>query len=1110
MKKILKSALSALAVLACAFSSFAQVTTANLSGRISDEEGPVTGAPVIALYVPTGTTYYGVTDATGTYRINGINPGGPYSVSVEMLGYRKVTVTDVYAALAENNVLDFQLEQESLGLDAAVFTADALNSRMNIQSSGVGTSINSRKMSTVPTVSRSMNDIMKLTPQASSTTAGFAVGGGNYRGSSVTVDGAAFNNSFGIGSNLPAGGSPISLDALDQITVNVTPFDVRQSGFTGGAINAVTKSGTNEFHASAYNYYTSDKIRGDKVAGNDIANTEMTNNTIGATIGGPIIKNKLFFFVNAEYTFDKLPGSTNQARTSASQEWGDDVAYNRPLASDLDEIKSFLGSQFGYDPGRYQGYSLKTPDYKLLARIDWNINDNNRFNIRYSQTHTYSSAPPSSSMSPLGGTNSNFTGRDGSAISFNRYSAGRQSAYALYFENSRYFQEQNFYSLAAELNSRLFQGKGTNTLRFTWSHQDEPRSYNGSFFPTVDILSNEGVTGTNTSAIYTTFGLDPFTYGNLRDVQTIIGTEEFTYNTGIHNVIGGVSLEWNRAKNGFMQGGAGWYIYDSFDAFRQDVTNPSSSTGPVGFMITHANLDDPTKQAYPTFDYTQLSWYVQDEMNISEYFKLTAGLRFELPFYHIPGDNYNKDFAAIAAANPNSTFAGLSTDQLPAKRTTVSPRVGFNWDVLKNRNLIVRGGTGIFVGRVPNVWIVSAIGNSNVMQYQYVANNATGNPVVHFADNRNDIINSIYSSGKFVKQDLAAPSYTTIIAKNFQMPSSWKTSLAVDANLPWGIKGTFEGVYSYNFNEVYANSLGYKQTGTVQLPGEPEARALFTDERIKNKNGSTIHGYYIHNEKDIHGHYYSLTAQLSKTFPWGLDLMAAYTYSDSRTISDGNGDQISEFANIYNRNGCNVPELGYSGYITPHRAIASASYTINEGKHLATKLGVFYEGYNIGFFNRYSYSRVSYLMNNVSGAGSAAQLIYIPTKNELSNMPFSSAENKAAYEEFISDSHYLSNHRGEYMKRNAIAAPWLNRINLKVAQDFYFNVGKRTHTLEIACDINNLGNLLNDDWGCYKTLSSNVVLSYKDNVYTFTKPSWSKYNDLSSTWQMLLSAKWSF
>ena len=1110
MKSSIRFVLSVMMALTCAFSAFAQVTTANIGGKVTDEAGAVAGAPVIAVYVPTGTTYYGVTDVNGLYRLDGVTPGGPYSITVEMLGYRKVTVTDLNAALGTDTELDFTLQEEALGLEAAVFTADAVDSKMNIQRSGVGTAISQQKITSMPTVSRSMNDIMKLTPQASSTTSGFAVGGGNYRGSSVTVDGAAFNNAFGIGQNLPAGGTPISLDALDQITVNVTPFDVRQSGFTGGAINAVTKSGSNEFHASVYNYYTSDKVRGDKVAGESISNSEILDNTTGITVGGPIIKNKLFFFVNAEYTIDNSPGSSRMARTSANDKWGNDVTYNRPLASELDEIKDFLSEKFGYNPGRYQGYSLKTPDYKLLARLDWNINDNNKLNVRFSHTHNYYSTSPSSSMSPIGGTNNKFKAPDGTDIAFNRYSAGRQSVYAQYFESARYYQEQNFTSVAAELNSRLFNGRGNNLLRFTWSHQDEPRSFEGNVFPTVDILSNKEVSGSDTSAIFTTFGVDPFTYGNLRDVQTLIGTDELTLNIGIHNVIAGIQAEWNRATNGFMQGGAGWYIYDSWETFKNDVLNPSKSTLPVAFMITHANLDDPTAQAFPAFDYTQFSWYLQDAMTISDYFKLTAGIRFELPLITIPTDNENKDFASIAAANPNSSFAGLSTSDVPNPAVSVSPRVGFNWDVLKNRNLIIRGGTGLYTGRIPNVWLVSAIGNSNVLQYQYISNLSTGNAPVHFNSNRTDIINSIYSGSSFKKQDLAAPTGATFIAKDLRMPTSWKTSVAVDANLPGGIKATVEGIYSYNFNEVYANSLGYAKTGTVKLPGEPEARELWTSEGIKNKSKGTMGGYYIHNIKGVNGRYYSVSAQLSKTFNWGLDLMAAYTYSNSLTVSDGAGDQVYSFGSTESKNGCNYYELGQSSFVAPHRVIANASYTIREGKKLATKLGVFYEGYNIGYLNSYSYSRFSYLMNNVSGAGSASQTIYIPTQAELAAMTFTSVENKAAYSEFLASDKYLSNHRGEYMRRGAIAAPFINRINLRVAQDFYFDICGKKHTLELSADINNVGNLLNSNWGVNKVLSSNSILSYKKGVYNFTAPVWKNYNSLSSTWSMLFSAKWSF
>ena len=1105
MKTIFKTLVLTVTMLIVSGVAYAQVTTASLGGQIVDTKGEtIIGAAVLATHTPSGTTYGAVTNTDGRYVINGMRAGGPYTIEISNLGYQGVIFTDVTLQLGEQTTLDAYMEEANEQLSESVVVADA--SRFRRERNGAATNISRATMDAIPSVSRSMNDVMLLTPQASTTSSGFAVGGGNYRGSSVTVDGAAFNNAFGIGSNLPAGGSPISLDAIEQMSINVTPFDVRQSGFQGGAINAVTKSGSNEWHASVYDYYTSEIFRGNKVAGEDVPKSKSLNHTIGATLGGPIIKNKLFFFINGEYTFDTVPGSSSVARTSDTQEWGSNVAANFPTVAQMDEMKGFLADQFGYDPGRYQGYSLSTPDYKILARLDWNINENNRLNVRFSHTHTFGSNQPSSSMSPIGGTNSSFVSPSGEKISFNRYSAGRQAPSALYYEAARYFQEQNFTSVAAELNSRI--GRGNNMFRATWSHQDEPRSYVGSYFPTVDILSQDNASGNDTHAIMTTIGIDPFTYGNLRDVQTVTATDEFTLNAGIHNLIFGGQFEWNRATNGFMQGGAGWYIYDSWDAFVNDVKGNGGKAS--AFMITHANLDDPTKQTFPAFDYSQASLYAQDEINFSQYFKLTAGIRLEMPIVTIPTDNENKDFTAVANANPNSSFAGLKTSDIPAVRVNVSPRVGFNWDVLKDRSLVVRGGTGIYTGRIPNVWLVSAIGNSNVLQYQYIANAKTGNPVVPFSNDRSEIINSIYSSGSFHKQDLAAPTATTILAKDLKMPSSWKSSLAVDYTLPGGIKATLEGIYSLNFNEVYASPLGYKQEGTVSLPGEPSPRHVWVSENIKNNAGGRMSGYYAHNISGLNGSYYSITAQLAKNFIWGLDLMAAYTHSGAKSVSDGNGDQISEFANTYGIHGSSEPVLGNAFYVAPHRVIANAAYTIKEGPHAATKISAFYEGYNIGYISSYSYSRVSYLMNNVSGGTGASQLIYIPTASELKNMPFTSEENKAAFESFIASDKYLSKHRGQYSERNGAVAPWLNRINVRIAQDVYFNIAGKKQTIEIGLDIKNVGNLLNSNWGVYKQLSTNTILKYADGAYTFTLPEWKNYNSLSSTWQMLLSARWAF
>lgn len=1105
-------------------SLMAQVTSSSISGKITDNnKSTLPGATVVATHTPSGSQYYAVADANGNYRLLNIRPGGPYTIEYRMVGFQTVKQEGVIATLGETKILNVRLNEEAIGLGEVSVVAKAISNGLDGDRAGATTNISNEQITMLPTITRNLNDVLALTPQSSTHGNNLSIGGGNYRQSYVTVDGAPFNNAFGIGSNLPANGSPISLDALEAMTINITPFDVRQSGFTGGAINAITKSGTNEWHASVYDFFQNNHLKGYKFGDDKLTNTYSLNNTAGFSVGGPIVKDKLFFFVNAEYTVDDLPGSSNVARTDASQEFGNDVSYNRPLVSQMNEIKDFLGTM-GYNPGRYQEYSLSTPDYKMLARLDWNINENNSLAIRFSNTHNSYSNPPSSSMSPLGATNTQYD-FGGVHYKFNRYSAGRQSAYTLPFESARYFQEQNFMSLSAELNSRFISNRANNMLRVTWSHQDEPRSHVGEVFPTVDIMSTEGVTGSDNTAMLTTFGVDPFTYGNLRDVQTVIATDEMTFLTGIHSVTAGLQFEWNRTKNGFMQGGAGWYLYNSWQDFVDDVNDPNTAAGPALYMITHPNNNTLT-QEYPSFDYSQGSIYVQDEMNLSENFKLTAGLRLEMPYLSNPNNNYNAEFAKgwdefitdslnvvtdtvhhAIGDGTGTSFSGLSTSDLPRLSFNVSPRLGFNWDILKNRKLILRGGTGIYTGRIPFVWIVSAMGNSNVLQYQYIANANTGANPIHFHQSVSDQLQELYN-GTFESQPLAAPTGATILSKDLRMPSSWKSSLGLDFELPYGVKGTVEGIYSYNFNEVYASVLGMKLTGVQQLPGEDGVREVWENENITNSAGSRMNGYYLHNESQLHGYYYSITGQLSKDWDCGLSIMAAYTHSYGKSVSDGDGDQISGFGSVVNKNGSNTPELGISSWLAPHRVIGNISYRINEGKYFATNIGLFYEGMNIGY-NGYTYSRVSYVMNNVSGT-SANQLIYIPTESELAEMPFVSEDNKAAFNHFINNDKYLRTHRGQYEERNAILAPWLNRINLHLGQDFNFYVAGKKNTIEIAADVKNFANLLNKSWGNYKALDNNVILNYSNGTYTFTEPTWTPYANLASTWSLALSFRYKF
>ncbi len=1087
--------------------ALAQVTTSAISGHVSDGKLPIPDAVVTVLHEPTGQHYYVFTNQLGNYVINNILVGGPYTVRVERLNYKTAIIHDVTAPLAETVIVDAELERTSERIDEVTIVGDGEHSTMNVNRSGVGIHLNSSKIELTPSVSRSLYDILRFTPQSVVSDDGISVGGANYRGSYVTVDGASFNNIFGIGSSLPAGGTPISLEAIDQVNINLTPFNVRHSNFQGSAINMVTKHGTNEWHGSVYDFFTSSAFQGWIVDTNLLTSSPTLDNALGFTVGGPIIKNKLFIFLNGEFDNDNEAGSSVMARFDESQEYGGSTGFNRPTLDQMESIRDFLEERFDYNPGRFQNYTLHTPDFKAFARLDWRINDYNLFYIRVSHTSYSTSRTPSNSFNPLGNSNLALIS-DGNYYTVNR-ADGRNSQYALPFESAHYQQHLNFTSIAAELNTQLLNGQANNMARITWSLQDEPRTFEGGLFPTVDILEPHTVTGDSTQmAMFTTFGPDPFTYGNLRRVHSLNFTDEFNYKKGIHNILVGAQVEMNVMRNGYMQGGAGWYVYDSWQSFVDDV-NDVEGAGPSLFMITHANTETPTKQVFPTVIQSQISVYAQDDFEFSKFFKLTAGLRLEMPFTRFPNDNRNSDFDAIAATHPNSSFAGLSTADVSSTYFHVSPRIGFNWDITHKRKLILRGGTGLFSGRIPNVWLVSAAGNSNCLQYQYIANLETGQDVVGFDPDLESLINTVHNGHSYARAGLPAPTNATILSKDLKMPLSWKTSLSLDAVLPGEVKASVEAIYSLNLNEVYAKVLGYQETGEFHLPGEPETRPLYTSELIQNAEGSYMSGYYLYNEKESHGHYFSLTAQLSKEFNFGLSLMAAYTFSHATVITDGASDQVSSLTNTPSKNDSNHPEAGFAGFVSPHRVIAAIGYTIPEGSRTATKLGLFYEGLNVGYYNGYYQSRRSYLLENVSGLNSQ-QLIYIPTSEELAAMPFVSEENRAAFEEFISSDRYLSKHRGEYSKRNGGKAPWVNRINFKVEQEIYFNVKGHKQTLDVGVDFNNLTNLFSSKWGAYRVLNTDVVLQYRPEGYVFTPSSWSYYNNLVSTWQILLHVKYAF
>ena len=1043
--------------------AMAQITTSSVSGKITANGEDVIGATIKAVHQPSGTVYRAVTNIDGRYSIQGMRPGGPYVLEVTYVGYKNKQVKGISLSLGQNTVLNETLSEDAAQLEDVVIVADR-NNNMRTDRAGATTSINADQIEAVPTVSRSMNDLLKLTPQGANVGSGFSVGGGNYRQSYVTVDGAAFNNAFGIGGNLPGNGSPISLDALDQISVSSSPYDVRLSGFTGGAISAVTKSGTNDFKGTAYMYTTNSHLRGNKVSDYELNRLQSHSTTWGASFGGPIIKDKLFFFANGEYQNNISAGPSGTARVNASDEWSPSSGtVHRPLQSDMDNMLSFLNKTYGYNPGRYQGYSLDTPSYKFLARIDWNINENNKLNFRFSKSHDKDSSSPSSSTTPFKDSVIYPGGEDATG---GKSQSGRTANSGLYFESARYYQEKNFTSFAAEWNSKW--GGVNNVLRATYSYQDEPRTYVGGMFPTVDILKN--------GSYYMGFGPDPFTEGNLRQVKTFVATDEATWSMGIQNFTAGLQFETNKATNGFGAASAGYYVFESMDDFM-------NGKAPRSYGVTFPM--DGSSQFQATMKYNQFSAYVQDQVNFSDRFRLTAGLRFELPIYPELENCYNKAFAALKYKDNAGNEHSYSTDQLPDAPLTVSPRVGFNWDILGNHKLVLRGGTGYFVGRLPFVWLVSAVSNAGCGQYTYYYNTPSDKSANYLMDkfyaSRDEQVKVLQQQGLAVnREDAAAPSSPTIIDKDLKMNATWKTSLALDAKLPYDVDFSLEGIYSREFNPATVINLSrYWDGKTVKLaPGDE--RHYFSQ---SNKNNP-----YMITNAGHKAYYYSITASLAKKFDFGLNLSASYTYSKAKSYGDGVGDQVSSayYNNRYSVNGNNDMELGYGTYVAPNRLLISASYKKDYGKNFGSEVGLIYEGMNMGYADGYSCTRYTYqLTSNVVGDYGSNGLVYIPASREAlnewnfkDNGSYTAEQQKDDFWAYINQDDYLKNHKGEYAERGGAVMPWHHQLDFKFNQNFYLNVAGQKNTLQFGVDIKNLANLLNNSWGLYKAVNNTKLLKY--------------------------------
>ena len=660
MAKRMRFILSTIMVIV-AMTAKAQVTTSSLSGKVTDpDKEAIIGATVQAIHEPSGTRYGAITNIDGRYTIQGMRAGGPYSVEVSYIGYQTMMYKDVTLQLGEVYNLNVQMKESSELLEEVVVTAQ--KTKFASEKTGATTNISNTQIASMPSVSRSITDYSRLSAYGGN---GMSFAGSDGRTANFTIDGANFNNNFGLSSNLPGGGNPVSIEAIDEIQIVISPFDVRQTNFIGGGINAITKSGTNTYKGTAYIYHQNENMRGDAIDRETIlgAREKDQSTTYGFTIGGPIIKNKLFFFANGE--LQNTPAIANRWRASEDGVANADAYISRATVADLQNVSDIAKERYGYDTGSFSSFPSDNKNTKLLARIDWNINNNHRLALRYNFTkNTVWNAPNASSMD--GGT---------------RMSGSRTSQYAMSYANSMYSLDNLVHSLSFDLNSR-FSATLSNQFLATFSKLDDVRGTNSSIFPFVDILKD--------NQNYISFGEELFTYNNAVHNTVWNIKDDVTYYTGNHKIMVGLNYEHQMADNQYLRNGTGYYRYTSLDDFVQGAA-------PEIVCLTYGynGENEPASRV----QYNKLGFYLQDEWNVRSDFKVTAGLRFDGLFFD-NGDLMTNN--AILDLDYNGRH--IDTGKWPGNSLTVSPRIGFSWDILGNNTLKLRGGSGLFSGRLPLVF----------------------------------------------------------------------------------------------------------------------------------------------------------------------------------------------------------------------------------------------------------------------------------------------------------------------------------------------------------------------------------------------------------------------
>jgi len=1038
-------------------------TTAALAGTVVDEKGEgLPGATVVAIHEPTGSRYGGSTRADGRYNIVNMRVGGPYKVTVSFVGFKDAVQTGVVLTLAQELRQNFKLEVNQAQLEEVRVVASR-SSIINSGRTGAATTVGNNQITTLPTLNRSLGDFARLDPRAN----GLNFAGRNSLYNNITVDGAFFNNAFALSSTIggQAGASPISVDAIDQFQVLIAPYDVRQGMATGANINVVTKSGTNNWTGSGYYFGTDQGLVGNKIG--DVVNQYGTfaRGQIGARIGGALIKNKLFVFGSFEQETQTDPGS-NFVATRTGSEPNKSIAK----ASDLDRLKDFLMTKFKYNPGAYENWNKEKYSQKVNLRLDWNISDKHKFNVKYNYLRSYADINPSSSGSLSGGR--------------------AASATVLPFQGSLYRINNNLDSYIAELNSTFSSSVANNlTVGYTAMRDFRQSPVNDNPFPTVDI-------GNNDLNELTTFGYEPLSANNILNSDIFQIADNLTIYKGKNVYTFGFAYETNSFMNGFAPNYYGGYQFKSIDDFINSA-NGDTKVIPARYQQQWSN--------YSTFPFAEMkgntfSLYGQDEITAAKGLKLTFGLRADatsFPSFDEP--KYTNTYV------PSLTFRDgvkLTTNKFPETTVLWSPRFGFNWDVKDDKQTQIRGGLGVFSGRVPYVWLSNQLSNNGVLFGSENIANPTNRPF-------NPDVNAYRPA---ITLPLTPTAYNLAVTDpNFKFSQVFRTNLALDKNLGDGWILGLEGIYTKDINAVYlenvnlpkstVNAVGadnrviFYTLGANGLPGSVKNYAIYGN-TVKGVNypadgkntvsSPNISDAIVIKNTDL-GYSYALTATISKSFDNGLFASLAYTNSDSRSVNDGGSIAQSQWRDRVVSGDPNENVASYSSYIQTHRFNAYGSYRLNYlNEKASTTFGFTYSAAPAGRFS-YTYS------GDMNGDNQTANdLIFIPRSQSdilLKDLgTYTAAQQWSDLDKYITQDSYLNSRRGQYAERNGAELPWSANFDFKVIQDFYIKVGGHKNTLQFTLDVFNFGNYVTPQWGLNQSTLRAGLISFTGNDAATGKP----------------------